>query len=686
MEQIKEQNEQAIVSAIDQLEARFAMQNIATDLDPDTINKIASLVIEDYKTDDDSRIAWKKSNKDIMDIVKLVAKKKTYAGEAVANIKYPLIVNAAIQFAARAYPEIIKGADVVKAKIVGKDPDGRKKARGDRVAEHLSYQLLNDMPDWENGVDQLLLSLSMLGCMFKKTYRSGVENKNISELVFAEDLVVHSKAVSLEKASRATHIIELTQNEIVERIRSGVYLDFDVEELGRATSEKTDSIDADTPHRFLEQHRWYDLDNDGYQEPYIVTVHEDTQKLVRISARYELSGVQQNDKGEIFRIEPVHYFTRYLFMPAPDESFYGMGLGILLLSINSSINTVINQLLDSGTINNRQSGFLGRGLQLGKGQSLQLKSGEWKPVQATGDDLRKNIIPMTTKPPSTVLFQLLGLLIDSGKELAGITEVLSGQSPGSNVPAETTLALIEQGLQVYSAIHKRVHRSLYQEFKKIRRLNVLYLTEEEYQSVVDDPDADKDKDYNSSDHDIIPVSDPNATTNMQRIMKAKALLEMRGQGLNDEEILKRYLEALQIENIDELFPEEGKKEEDPGLELELIDKQAEIELKVAEQGKVAAETELTVEKINTEKVTQEVKMLGTEFDKKKLSIEEAQTINNIKVTSENTKINTAKLIADIKDKADKPGKIEDSKFEGKTAETNTQGAYREKGLLSNNKE
>ena len=307
--------DQIIMSMMDQLEARFAMINIANGLDEEKIHTIATRVVEDYKTDDDSRDEWKRSNRDIMDLARLAIKKKTYAGEPVANVKYPLITNSAIQFAARAYPEVVKGADVVKAKIIGTDQDGQKAARGKRVADHMSYQLLNEMPDWEDGVDQLLFTLPVIGCSFKKTYRSGVENRNISEMVFPEDLVVHYKATSLEKASRVTHIIELTQNEIVERIRSGVYLDFDVEELGLANNEETDQVDADTPHRFLEQHRWYDLDKDGYQEPYIVTVHEDTQKLVRISARYELAGVQENEKGEIIRIEPVHYFTRFLFMP-----------------------------------------------------------------------------------------------------------------------------------------------------------------------------------------------------------------------------------------------------------------------------------------------------------------------------------------------------------------------------------
>lgn len=680
-----------LITEVSQLEARHSMINIAGELEQNEIDLIASKVIESYKIDLDSRTTWDNTHKEIMEIAKLAIKKKTYAGETVASVKYPIITNSAIQFAARAYPEIIKGTEVVKPKIIGEDSEGEKAKRGKRVCEHMSYQLLNEMPDWEDGVDQLLFTLPVVGCAFKKTYYSGVESQNISEMVFPSDLVVHYNAISLEKASRITHVIELTSNEIVERIRTGVYLDFDIDELGQPVSADAETQDEDTPHKFLEQHRWYDLDEDGYQEPYIVTVHEATQKLVRISARYELSGIVQNDKGEIVRIIPVHYFTRFLFMPSPDGGFYGMGFGSLLHSINSSANTVLNQLLDSGTLSNRQSGFLGIGIRLGRGVSMKFKAGEWKPVQTTGDDLRKNIVPLPTHEPSSVLFQLLGLLIDTGKELSGITEVLSGKSPGSNVPAETTLALIEQGLQVYSAIHKRIHRSLYREFQKIRRLNVLHLDDMQYMNILDDPEAVAGEDYIAADHDIIPVSDPNATTNMQRIMKAKALLELRGQGLNDEEINRRYLKALQIEDIDELFPKE--QAPDPILELDIQGKQAEIEKTVAEQGKVAAETELTEEKIKTEQVIQETKLSGVDFDRQKLEIERAQTVSDIKDKEKRAKLDSVKLITDIRKGISKPASAKtkktggkDSELKGKSDKSNTQGGYREKGMTSNNKD
>jgi len=677
--------QQEILSIIDQLEARHQMINIADDLDQDTLEKIATRVVEDYNTDLDSRAEWDRTMKDIMSYAKLTAEKKTFHGEPVSNVKYPIITNAAIQFAARSYPEVIKGTDVVKAKVVGEDPDGQKAERGKRLCEHMSHQLLNEMTDWEEGVDQMLFTLPVVGCAFKKTYYDINEQQAVSEMVFPDVLVVSYYTKSLEKANRITHIIELTKNEIVERIRSGMFLDFDIDELGFPDTDDKSSYDADSPHTFYEQHRWYDIDDDGYQEPYIVTVHKTTEKIVRIVARFELAGIKTNDKGEIIRIEPVHYFTRFLFMPAIDGSFYGMAFGSLLHAINASANSALNQLLDAGASSNRPSGFLGRGIQLGRRQSLTLRRGEWKTVQATGDDLRKNIVPAPTKEPSPTLFQLLGTLVEAGKELSGMAEILAGKSPGPNVPASTTLALIEQGLQVYTGILKRIHRSLYKEYQKVRRLNALFLPDEQYETVLDDPQASRQIDYNDADFDIVPVSDPSSVTNMQRTMKATALLELKGQGLNDDEINKRYLEALQTEDIEAIIPEE--QAPDPLQELELALKQAELEKVQAEIEKVRADAALIAEKINSEVNDQQVKQAGVQFDELKLKQLKAQSLITLEENEARREIDLLKIKEDGK-KVESSNKQKESKgsskVEGERAKTKVQGPYRESGLKSNN--
>jgi len=629
--------EKVIVKEALRAEALVLVTNIANDQDVNTISDLTTKVLEGYKIDLASRKDWEELNKEIIDLAKLLVKKKTYNGEIVANVKYPMIINACMQFAARAYPEIIKGNEVVKGKVVGQDPEGTKFDRAQRIANFMSFQLLNHMEDWEEGVDQLLFNLPAIGCTFKKSYFDIIERTNISQIVFADDLVVNYFAESLERAPRVTHKIYLYHNEIVERITSGVFVDFDIAELGQATSDETSDVDDETPHLFLEQHRWYDLDDDGYQEPYIVTIHEASQKLVRISARYATDGIIretndqgiQNPNGKIIKIKPEQYFTRYLFMPAVDGGFYGMGFGSLLMSNNTAINTVINQLLDAGTLSNRQSGFLGRGLKLGRGKSIKLKSGEWKSVEATGDDLRKNVFAMPIREPSTVLFQLLGLLIESGKELAGMTEILAGNSPGANVPAESVLALIEQGLQVYSAVHKRIHRAQYKEFQKLKRLNALYLDQMTYSTALDDQEAVVQADFNSKDYDVFPVSDPNSTTMMQRLMKAKAMLELRGQGLDDMEIMRRYLLAMDVTDIEKLFPETP--EENPEEQATIQKIQADIQKIQAEIQKMQSETDLNYAKIKTEYGGQRKTTAGILNDDRKLDLQAAQTLNQIQL-------------------------------------------------------
>lgn len=356
-------------------EAAVLITNLADKQSRETISDITTKVLEGYKIDLESRKEWEALNEQIIDLAKLLVKRKTYAGEVVANVKYPLIINACIQFAARAYTEIIKGNEVVKSKVIGNDPEGKKFDRAQRLAEFMSFQLLNHMEDWEEGVDQLLFTLPAIGCVFKKSYFNSIERVNTSQIVFADDLVVNYWAESLERAPRVTHKIRLYHNEIVERINSGTFIKFDIKELGQPVSDKTSDVDEETPHLFLEQHRWYDLDGDGYQEPYIVTIHEQSQKLVRISARFATDGIIRSDENDqIIKIKPEQYFTRYIFMPSIDGGFYGMGFGSLLMSGNSAINTIINQLLDAGTLSNRQNGFLGRGLKLGRGKSIQLRS------------------------------------------------------------------------------------------------------------------------------------------------------------------------------------------------------------------------------------------------------------------------------------------------------------------------
>ena len=257
--QADEELMQVIEKEILRAEAAVLITNLASKQDNNTIADLTNKVLEGYKLDLDSRSDWEELNKQIIDLAKLLTKKKTYAGDVIANVKYPLIINACIQFAARAYPELIKGNEVVKGKVIGSDPDNKKFERAKRISDFMSFQVLNEMQNWEEDLDQLLFTLPAVGCVFKKSYFDSLARRNVSEIAFADDVVVNYKTQTLERAPRITHRIYLYHNEIVERIKSGIFIDFKIAELGQATDPEGNS-DEETPHLFLEQHRWYDLD------------------------------------------------------------------------------------------------------------------------------------------------------------------------------------------------------------------------------------------------------------------------------------------------------------------------------------------------------------------------------------------------------------------------------------------
>jgi chaperonin GroES len=528
----------------------------------------------------------------------------------VSNVKYPILSVAAIQFSARAYPNIVKGRDVVKCQVVGSDPEGVKAKKAQNIRQFMNYQIIEDMDGWEEGMDKLLARLSILGLYYKKIYNQSTERVAQSDTVSPEDLVVNYYAKSLEP--RATHIIELTPNEIHERVMGDLFLKRD---FGKGSEIKNEDEEEDTgdnrgeaedaPHIFLEQHRWLDLDDDGYQEPYVVTVHKDTEQVVRITARFGVDDVEVNESGEIVKIKPFQHFVKYSFFPSFDDSWYDIGWGTLLFPINGTINSTINQLIDAGTLNNRQGGFLGRGIRLTKGgatSNLKFKMGEWKQVESSGDDLRKGIVPLPTKPPSPILFKLLALMIDASKELASQADVLTGEQPKANVPATTTLALIEQGLKVFSGVYKRIHRSLKEEFGKIRKLNQMYLEDDLYLRVLDEPQGASVVDFEDNSLDVVPVSDSAEVSDVQRLVKAEALMEKRGQGLKDGLIIERWLEALQVPNHTELLPDENDPppEDPPEIKIEkykLQQKDAELQLESRKLFREEVETRAKVLKL-----------------------------------------------------------------------------------------
>jgi len=544
----------------------LSSDNLADQLTEDELDDIGSTVREEYDIDMTSRETWEDHYDEYLDLALQISEEKSFPWKGAANVKYPLMATAAMQFGARAYPALISGTRIVKGKTSGFDQNGEKMAAAIRVGKHMSYQLIEEMEDWEEEMDKLCVTLPIVGCMFKKTYFDSVESRNVSELVYPKELVVNYHAKTLETARRKTHVLELTPNDIFERIGAGIYLDV---ELGKAQTEDNseedsrngltppDNNDDSNPYTILEQHRFLDLDGDGYQEPYIVTIDKESKQVLRIVARFDEDGIKQSEAGRLIKITPVEYFTKFSFVPNPDGGFYDIGFGTLLSPINEVINTTINQLLDSGTMSTLQAGFISRGIRI-KGGNHAFEPGEWKTAQATGDDLRKGIVPLPTREPSNVLFQLLGMMVEGAQKLSSVTDMLMGENPGQNQPATTTMAVLEQGLKVFSSIHKRNHRSLKKEFKKLYRLNRVYLPKESYFEVLDIGEEGAEEifrnDYSKDITNIQPYSDPNVSSESQRLLKAQALLELVQMGtVNPQVATQRVLTAQEQEGIEELM-------------------------------------------------------------------------------------------------------------------------------------
>lgn len=569
---------------------------------------IGEEVFSGWDKDEESRRGWMDRNNEWLKLAVLVSEKRSFPWPNSSNVKYPLLATAAMQFSARAYPALVPAdGQVVKAKVYPKDPDGSLNKVGSAIARHMSHQIMYEMPCWEEDMDKVLNIMAISGICFKKTYHNKVLNKHHSHIIYPENLCINYWAKNLEKAYRKTEILYYTENDVLEKINSEEFLDIELPTQSNDPDAKTENeamktfanqADKSTPYVFLSQHTFWDLDNDGYEEPYVITIHKDSKKVVRIIARWDSKGVHVDNKGNVVRIEPLEYFTAFPFIPNPDGSVYALGFGALLAPLNESINSIINQLIDAGTLNNLQGGFIGKGLRLKMGISTW-QPGEWKVANATGEDLHKNIFPLPTKEPSAVLLNLLNMLITSGNQLASIAEIFVGKMPGQNTPATTTQETVKQGMAVFTAIYKRVYRSLDAEFKKIFRLNrITPSVFEDVEEILGEP---LDASMYDDDMRIIPGGDPTGDTEATRQTKIDTvgnLLQL--QTIDPMAFTMWVLESKEVPNYQKLVakpqppqpsPEEQKAQaqiqviqakaanDQQKNQLDLFAKQKEIELK-----------------------------------------------------------------------------------------------------------
>ena len=570
----------------------ISVPNIAEQLDEKDLVTIAEQVLHDYDVDCQSRIEWENRNADALKLALQVVEAKNDPWPGCANVKFPLVTIAAMQCHAREYPALIAGTEIVKCRVIGDDIDGQKTARAKRVAAHMSFQVLEEDSNWEDQMDRVMFTKPIVGTAFKKVYFDPTTGHNTSEMVLAQDLVIPYKAKSIEKANRLTHRIYFSKNAIYERVARGLFSDVlgesqpqqqtDISPLQRVSDEvqgRHDVADeSDADRLVLEQHRYLDLDGDGYAEPYIVTVDEQTRKILRIVARFFKDGIEKRS-GKILSIKPTIHFVKYGMIPSPDGGIYDLGFGSLLGPLNHTVNTIINQLLDAGTLNNLGGGFLGKGVRLRRGQNV-FGQGEWK--QTDSQDLRGQVYPLPTKEPSQVLFALLGTLVNYGERIVGTTDIMSGQNVGQNTPASTAQELVKQGSVIFNSIFKRTYRSLRDEFRMLYRLNQLFLEE---QTSFEDLSTGKNvmilaEDYRGKETDIRPAADPNVASVEKKMQQAMFLKQASAQGPGYIPIAveRRMLEAAGIPYLSEVWNEKTPTPKNPKIELE----QAKLQLAQAE--------------------------------------------------------------------------------------------------------
>jgi chaperonin GroES len=647
--------------------------NIADAIDADELVKMGQTAVDEYEKDCKDRSEWEEVVLEALDSAaqdKPVEAKTTPWPNA-SNINIPLLTTAALQFNARMYPAVVKGDEAILCKVVGQDngkpvmapnpqtgvmqpmpllqpgpdgqmqpvmgpdgkmqpqwqvPPGAKSARARRVSEYLNTTMFYRMVGWEDDTDALLMQLPIVGCVFRKVWYDKYKGAQ-SMMVPALNLVVPKKTRDLETTPRATEkICDVFPHEIRKKQATGYYLpDVDLE-----MEEENEDSGA---RLLLEQHRWLDLDEDGIDEPYILTVDHATRTVLRLEANFAPEDIKADENGRVYCIEKREYYVKYGMFPNPKGDFYDIGLGHLLKKLGATIDTALNQLMDAGTAQTAGGGFIGAGVRLqGRGNRgvIRMAPGEYKVVDVAADTLRNGIYERTMPNVSAVTFQVLDFILSFAREISGIKDVLTGEASNS-APVGSTLALIEQGLQVFNATAKRFFRAAKNEYQLIFDNLRLYGGEKiakDYVEVLDEQ-ADFAADFNSTDMDIRPVSDPATVTRMQKMARAQLIqgtIPILAQvGGDPREALRRTYEAADIEDIEKLLPPPPP----PPPPDPMMQKMAEVKIG-AEEAKGLKDTAAAMKlKAETEKIGTENETAGIEGQQKQYDLQKEVTIDGI---------------------------------------------------------
>ena len=542
-------------------------ENLADFLESDVLNTLSSELTALYSEDKESRQDWYESFRKGLDLLGIKQEERTQPFQGSSGVNHPLLAEAVTQFQAQAYKELLPPGGPVQVQVVG-EHNPEIVSQSTRVKEFMNYQISHVMEEYVPEIDSMLFYLPLSGSAFKKIYFDMMLDRAVSEFVKAEDLVVSYSTTDLSTSPRVTQVMTMTKNDLLKMQLNGTYSEVALMDPGlietNEVQEKMEELEGINPsyaennelYTILEMHvdlRLTEIEDHGFACPYIVTICEDMNQILAIRRNWE-EGDQLYKK--------VDYFVQYKFLPG--LGFYGFGLIHMIGGLTKSVTSILRQLIDAGTLANLPAGFKARGMRI-QGEDEPLQPGEFRDVDVAGATIKDSLLPLPYKEPSAVLSQLLGLLVDSGRRFASIADMQVGDIGSQQLPVGTTIAMLERGTKVMSAIHKRLHFAQKKEFKLLAKTYAKFLpaqypyVTQGGQQIVMAQDFDERV-------DVLPVSDPNIFSMSQRVMIAQQQLQM-AQAAPDihnlREAYRRMYEALEIKNPETLFKPEPQVPEVP---------------------------------------------------------------------------------------------------------------------------
>jgi len=534
--------------------------NLAEEMPERELQRISSELLEEFDANKASRQDWEEAYSDGLDLLGFHYEERTQPFRGASGVTHPLMAEAATQFQAQAFNELLPPSGPVRTVVMGKET-GAKVQQSQRVQKFMNYYITNVMEEYTPDMDQMLFFLPLAGSTFKKTYYDETLGRAVSKFVPAENLVVPYETADLASCPNITQVVRMSLNDLRKRQVAGVYLDVDVIPSQReitSLSGEMDRIEGVDPNQIdydctvLECH--VDLDLEGYEDideddeptgikiPYIVTISEDNGQILSIRRNYP--------EEDEFR-KKINYFTHYKFLPG--FGFYGLGLIHTIGGLSRTATSALRQLIDAGTLSNLPAGFKARGLRI-RDDDEPLQPGEFRDVDAPGGAIRDSLMPLPFKGPDPTLFQLLGFVVDAAQRFATITDLKVGAG-NDQAAVGTTMAMMEQGGRVMSAVHKRMHYAMRQEFKILARVMSESLPQEYPYSVPGGDESIMREDFDDR-VDVIPVSNPNVFSQAQRIMLAQTKMQLAAQAPEIHNMHAVYADmyaALGVTDVDRIM-------------------------------------------------------------------------------------------------------------------------------------